>query len=372
MKIRLTAALGLSAALLLTACAANEVPAGTPSADSTGSAGTTSAPGTPAVELSGTLSAKGASSAKVAQETWTALFQTANPAVTVNSSPDGSGAGREAFMGGGADFAGSDRALKIEENVAGAFAGCTPTSTAIDVPVYVSPIAVIFSVEGVTALNLTPEVLAKLFRGEITNWNDPAIAALNPGVTFPDLAVTPVHRSDESGTTENFTDYLAVAAEGVWTDKPSQEWPVQGGEAAKGTSGVVQAVTSGKGTIGYADVSQAGAASVAMIGPDGAFELPTEGAAAAAVENSPLEEGRAAGDIAIKLDRRAAGYPIVLVSYVIACSEYQDAEKAALVKGYLSLIVSEEGQSAAAETAGSAPLSDTLREKVIAAVDSIK
>ena len=124
--------------------------------------------------------------------------------------------------------------------------------------------------------------------------------------------------------------------------------------------------TSGSG----AGIAKLGRASPAP--PSAKVARAVASAAAAAVENSPLEEGRAAGDIAIKLDRRAAGYPIVLVSYVIACSEYQDAEKAALVKGYLSLIVSEEGQSAAAETAGSAPLSDTLREKVIAAVDSIK
>ncbi len=363
MKIRLTAALGLSAALLLSACAANEVtaPADSPAAGSSAAA-----------SLTGTLSGKGASSAKVAQETWTAEFQTANTGVTINYSPDGSGAGREAFAAGGADFAGSDRALKIDENTAGAFAGCAAESTAIDVPIYISPIAVIFNVEGVTDLNLTPDVLAKLFRGEIAKWNDPAIAALNPEATLPDLAVAPVHRSDESGTTENFTDYLHVAAEGVWTDEPAQTWPVEGGEAAKGTSGVVAAVTEGKGTIGYADASQAGSASVAKIGPEGKFEAPTEEAAAAAVENSPLEEGRAANDIAIDLDRNAEGYPIVLVSYGIACAEYQDAAKGELVKAYLGYVVSEAGQEASAKSAGSAPLSASLREKVIAAVDSIK
>ena len=362
MKIRLTAALGVSAALLLSACAANE---GTTTTDS--SSGSSSSA---ASNLSGTIAGKGASSAKVAQETWTAAFQTANPGVTVNYSPDGSGAGREAFMGGGADFAGSDRALKVDENVEGAFGGCK--STALDLPIYISPIAVIFNVEGVTDLNLTPDVLAKIFRGEITNWNDPAIAALNSGSTFPDLAITAVHRSDESGTTENFTDYLHVAADGVWTDDPSGEWPVQGGEAAKGTSGVVAAVTEGKGTIGYADASQAGQASIAKIGPEGKFESPTEEAAAAAVENSPLEEGRAEGDIAIALDRKAEGYPIVLVSYAIACAEYQDAAKGEIVKAYLGYIASEEGQKASAESAGSAPLSASLRDKVTASIASIK
>lgn len=367
MKIRLTAALGISAALLLSACAANESSTGSSDAPSKSSSS-----GAPAGDLKGTLSGKGASSAKVAQETWTAAFQTTNPGVTINYSPDGSGAGREAFAGGGADFAGSDRALKVAENKAGGFAGCAAESAAIDVPIYISPIAVIFNIDGVKELNLTPEVLAKIFRGDIKNWNDAAIAALNSGVTFPDQAITAVHRSDESGTTENFTDYLHVAAGSVWTDEKAQEWPVQGGEAAKGTSGVVAAVTGGKGTIGYADASQAGTASIAKIGPEGKFEAPTEEAAAKAVENSPLEEGRADNDIAIALDRKAEGYPIVLVSYAIACGEYKDAAKGELVKGYLTYIASADGQSAAAKAAGSAPLSDSLREKVTAAIATIK
>lgn len=236
MKLRLTAAVGLSAALLLTACAANETePQGSDS------------PGESASSLSGVLAGKGASSAKVAQDTWIANFQTANSGVTINYAPDGSGSGREAFQQGGADFAGSDRAFKIEENVAGSFAGCADTSAAINVPIYVSPIAIIFNLDGVDELNLTPEVAAQIFRGDIANWNDPAIAALNPDVTFPDLAITAVHRSDGSGTTENFTDYLSVTAAGVWTDEPGEDWPLQGGEAAKGTAGVVGAVTGGAG-----------------------------------------------------------------------------------------------------------------------------
>lgn len=362
MKLRLTAAAGLGAALLLTACAANE---GTPAG--------TDAPGdTPTTTLSGTLAGKGASSAKVAQETWIAAFQTANGGVTINYAPEGSGSGREAFQKGGADFAGSDRAFKIDENVAGSFAGCTDASTAIDVPIYVSPIAVIFNLEGIEELNLTPELVAKIFRGEVTNWNDPAIAALNPGVSFPDQAITAVHRSDKSGTTENFTDYLSVAANGAWTDEADENWPLQGGEAAKGTSGVVGAVTGGSGTIGYADASQAGTAKIAKIGAEGAFAAPTPEAVMQALEASPVEEGRADNDIAIALDRTAPGYPLVLVSYGIACAEYKDTAQGELVKQYFTYLTSEEGQNAAAESAGSTPLSAALRDKVQAAIATIK
>ena len=118
--------------------------------------------------------------------------------------------------------------------------------------------------------------------------------------------------------------------------------------------------------------AQAGSATIAKIGPDGDFQEPTEEGAAAAVEASPLEEGRADNDIAITIDRSAAGYPLVLVSYAIACAEYKDTAQGALVKDYLSYIASEEGQSAAEASAGSAPLSASLREKVLAAIDTIK
>ncbi|MHA6512618.1 phosphate ABC transporter substrate-binding protein PstS [Tessaracoccus sp. Z1128] len=371
MKIRLTAALGLSAALLLSACAANEVT--TP--DTTGSASASAAASgdasAPASELEGTLAGKGSSAMNSAQTTWIAKFQEANPGVTVNYAPDGSGAGREAFMGAGVDFAGSDRAFKLDENVAGASSLCADDSIAYDLPIYVSPIAVIFNLEGVTELNLNPDTLAGIFNGSITKWNDPAIAATNEGVELPDMDITPVHRSDDSGTTENFTDYLNKTAPSVWTNEADGEWTYEGGEAAKGTSGVVAAVTNGTGTIGYADASQAGELSVAMIGDD-EFYGPTAEAAAAAVDVSPMEEGRDANDLAINLDRSAEGYGIVLVAYAMACAEYADPAKAELVKAYLGYVASEQGQADAAEGAGSAPLAAGLRDKVLAAIDSIK
>lgn len=275
-------------------------------------------------------------------------------------------------MGGGADFAGSDRAFTIEENVAGSFGSCTAESKAINLPIYISPIAVVFNVDGVEELNLTPDTVAAIFKGDITNWSDPQIAALNPDATLPDLVITAVHRSDDSGTTENFTTYLASASDGVWDSEPDGAWPYSGGEAAKGTSGVISAVNSGVGTIGYADASQAGDLTTAKIGGEGAFESPSAEAAAAAVEASPVEEGRDENDLALALDYNAAGYPVVLVSYVLACTEYQDSETAELVKNYLGYMASEEGQQVSAEGAGSAPLSDALREQVLTAVESIK
>src|SRR5690625_3891497 len=128
----------------------------------------------------------------------------------------------------------------------------------IEAPLYISPIAVVYNLPEVEELNLSAETIAQIFNQDITTWNDPAIAAENPEADLPDLPITPVSRSDESGTTDNFTDYLAAAAGDAWPHEPSGNWPVSGGQSAQGTSGVIQTVQGAEGTIGYADASRAG------------------------------------------------------------------------------------------------------------------
>ena len=354
------AVIAVTAAIALSSCAANEGGAAAPESASS---------------LSGNLVGAGASSQDAAQQAWIAGFQTANPDVTIDYDPSGSGAGRETFLEGASDFAGSDRAFDDEEIAAGGFAKCAPDTDIVELPMYISPIAVIFNVEGVDTLNLDAATIAGIFAGNITKWNDAAIVALNPDATLPDLAITPVHRSDDSGTTENFTDYLGAAAPDVWTYEADGVWPFEGGEAAQGTSGVVDAVTNGTGTVGYADASRAGdLGTVAVQVGDEFVEFSPE-AAAAIVDASPEVEGRSEGDIAIEIDRtseEAGVYPIVLVSYIIGCQEYAESENVELVKSYFSYMASPEGQDVAAEAAGSAPISDALREQVTAAIDSIQ
>ena len=363
-RIAQVGAVAAIAALALAGCASNE----TPSGDSTGEPTTS--------DLSGEIAGGGASSQEVAENAWIAGFQTANPNVTITYDPSGSGAGRESFQAGAFPFAGSDRAFTADEIAEGPFDGCVEGTDILELPAYISPIAVIFNIEGVDELNLDAATTAGLFAGTITNWNDPAIAALNPDVKLPDLAVTPVHRADDSGTTENFTDYLAQTAGDVWTYEADGVWPLSSGEAAQGTSGVVSAVAGGNGTVGYADASRAAeeGLSTASIQVGDEFVSYSPEAAAAIVDESPLEEGRTEGDLAIELDRtsEAAGvYPIVLVSYLIACEEYVDTTVAPIVKGYLQYVVSPEGQQAAAEAAGSAPISESLTEQINAAIDLI-
>jgi phosphate transport system substrate-binding protein len=356
------AVVGVAAGVLLAGCgAANEsAPAGGGTGGATGPA------------LTGTISGAGASSQQAAMQAWIAGFTGANPDATVNYDPSGSGAGRTQFLSGGVAFAGSDAYLKADE-LTKAQQRCGGGDV-VEVPAYVSPIAVVYNLPGVTDLQLSPATIAGMFLGTITKWNAPEIAADNPGKTLPDQAVTPVHRSDESGTTQNFTDYLNKAAGDVWTEKASGTWPVQGGEAAQGTSGVIGAVQGGAGTVGYADESQAGNLGKALVEVGEQYTGPTPEAAANVLAESKRVEGRGNSSFAFDLarDTTAAGtYPIVLVSYQIACGKYADAAQANLVRSFLTYTTSADGQQAAAQAAGSAPLSDALRSQITPAVTGI-
>jgi phosphate transport system substrate-binding protein len=364
-RIGSVAAVALAGTIVLSSCAANE---GTAANGATG-------PAEGGATLSGTLNASGASSQQAAQEAWVAGFQDANPNVTINYDPTGSGTGRDQFVEGAVNFIGSDRAFNDEELAAGEWGACAPDSGIVEVPLYISPIAVIFNLEGVATLNLDAATIAGIFVGDITSWDDPAIAALNEGVELPSTAISPVHRADDSGTTENFTDYLHTVAPDVWTAEPDGVWPLEGGEAAQGTSGVVDAVRGGEGTIGYADASRAGDLGTVAVQVGDEFISYSPEAAAALVEASPLAEGRGEGDLAVELDRttdQPGVYPIALVSYLIGCEQYEDPNIGSLVSAYFSFMASEEGQRIAAEQAGSAPISDIVSQRVEAAIALIK
>ncbi|GAA3760344.1 phosphate ABC transporter substrate-binding protein PstS [Microbacterium kribbense] len=367
MKLNRIAPLGVvavAAALVLAGCASNEA-----AADNTTPAGS-AAPTT----LSGTINGIGSSAQGTAQQSWIAGIQTANPDLNINYDPQGSGAGRKSFISGAADFAGSDAALKDSE-LAGSFAMCAPGTKAIDLPVYISPIAIAYNVEGVTDLKLDAATIAGIFSGKITTWNDPKIATLNSGTTLPSARIIVVHRSDDSGTTQNFTEYLAANAKDVWTQPSGQTFPYQIGDAAKGTSGVAEATKSAKNSITYIDESGAAGLQVAQLKVGDAFVKISAAGAAAVVADSPSVAGREANDLAIDINRtdtQANAWPLVLVSYLIACQQYQDAATGALVSSYIQYVASDAAQQAAAQQAGSAPLSAALSAKVIAAAQSIK
>ena len=247
-----------------------------------------------------------------------------------------------------AQFAGSDAYLDDESGSGPE--GCGPDG-AMDIPVYVSPIAVAFNLPGINEIKMDAETIAKIFRGEITKWNDQAIASQNQGVDLPDTSITVVHRSDKSGTTENFMDYLSAAARKVWTDKASGDWPAElKGENAKGTSGVVSTTSATNGAMTYADASAVGDLGTVKVKVGNEYFAHSPEAAAKAVEVATPVEGRDAMDMSLNLDRKteeSGTYPIVLVSYHIVCSTYADQDTVDLVKAFGSYVISEDGQKTA-------------------------
>ncbi|PZE74704.1 MULTISPECIES: phosphate ABC transporter substrate-binding protein PstS [unclassified Curtobacterium] len=369
-RIGSVAAIAIAGAIVLSSCAANEGSGSGSSASASSSAST----GADLSSLSGTLNGIGSSAQGTAETTWISGFQSKASGVTVNYNPQGSGAGRSSFISGAADFAGSDAALADTE-LSGDFKECKTGTKGIDLPIYISPIAIAYKVDGVKNLTLDAETVAGIFKGTITKWNDPAIAKLNKSASLPSASINVIHRSDDSGTTQNFTEYLSANASDVWNAAPSQTYPYKVGDGAQGTSGVASAMGGASNSITYIDDSGAGSLSKAKLMVGGTATKISADGAAKVVADSDVVSGRAKNDLAIDINRKdtaKGAWPLVLVSYAIACQQYSDSSKAGLVTAYLDYVASSDAQQAAAQQAGSAPLSSDLASKVQKAVATIK
>ncbi|MBG6183589.1 phosphate transport system substrate-binding protein [Arthrobacter sp. CAN_A214] len=325
--------------------------------------------------LRGAITGSGSSALGSAMDGWRAEFATMHPRAQVQYSPDGSGAGRGALLAGAVVFAGSDAYLDDEE-LAESTEVCGPGG-AFNIPAYVSPISIAFNLPGITELNLDAATIARIFRGEITTWNDPAIAAQNEGVDLPSTRISPVSRSDDSGTTENFTDYLSAVVPEIWTDEADGTWPGSlSNENAKGNAGVVSTVSSTEGAVTYADDSAVGpplGKARLLVGDE--YVTVSGKAAAGAVDVATGVPGREEYDIALNLDRTTTAdgvYPLVLVSYLVFCSRYENEQTAEVVKAFGTYAVSSEGQATAAEAAKSAPISSGLSQRAAEAIETIE
>jgi phosphate transport system substrate-binding protein len=339
--------------------------------DAAGSSGSSGAAASGS--LSGTVAGGGSSAQEKAQESWRAGFGQDNSGVTLTYDSVGSGTGRSNFISGAYKYAGSDSAMTSDE-ITQATKACG--GDPVEFPVFISPIDVAFNLKGVDSLNLDAATVAGIFKGDIKTWDDPAIKALNPDAKLPSTAISPVHRSDSSGTTDNFTDYLHQAAPSVWTDEHSSDWPSTKGESAEGTSGVVGAVQGGDGTIGYIDDSgvEGTKLSVAKIKVGSSFVTPSADGAAAGLAASELVSGTPATVMQYDINRTTTDpktYPIFMASYEIACQSYSDANTGAVVKAFLTYITSDNGQKAAAANAYSAPLPSDVASQEAAIIAKI-
>jgi phosphate transport system substrate-binding protein len=323
-----------------------------------------------------TLTGGGSTAQAVAQDAWRAAFQKANSGKSITYEQVGSGTGVTNFTNGTYAFAGSDAYLSGSQ-ITDAKKQCN-NQNAIEVPAYISPIAVAYNLSGVSKLNLSADVIAQIFDGQITTWNDPAIEAENKGVNLPSTAITPLHRSDSSGTTWNFTDYLSQTSGGQWKTAANEDWPtsITVGQGFDGTSGVAGGLQQTDGAIAYIDNSAVpsgmGKASIKV---GNAWAQPSAAGASKVVSESKTIPGRPSGDMALNINRKSTtpgAYPLLLTSYLIACPTYSDSSQGSLVKQYLTYVLSSAGQATGAKAANSATLPPAMAQQATQYVSAIK
>jgi phosphate transport system substrate-binding protein len=311
-----------------------------------------------------TINGSGSTFQKAFQEVAIESFTKSNGDVTINYSGGGSGKGRQDFADQVVDYACSDGAYKAEEKAkikGGEF---------VYVPILLGAVTLSYNVPGIDKLQLSAETAAKIFQREIKQWNDPVIAADNPGVQLPATNIVVAHRSDGSGTTQQFTLYLEKAAGAAWKLKSGStvEWPADT-QAGNGNSGVAQIVKSTAGAIGYVDLPDAKASGLkyaSVKNAAGNYIEPTVQSAQAAGEALDVKEDltfvsvNAAGD---------ATYPITMPTWCMAYTKPGDQAKGAAVKSYFQYMVTD-GQKLITEI-DYAPLPKTLQDKAIAQVAKI-
>jgi phosphate transport system substrate-binding protein len=306
--------------------------------------------------------------------TWITNYQKQCSGATVNYTGTNSGQGVSDFSAGKIAFGGSDSALNPDKGEpAAATKACG--SPALDIPMVTGPIAIGYNVKGVSDLTLTGDLLAKIFLGKITTWNDPAIAAENKGAKLPSTKISVFFRSDPSGTSKNFEKYLQAVAPSVWgnlvVDKP---WPGKAGKGVAGSPAVADAVKSADGGIGYMEWSYAGNKGLSVAKVDtgnGTGVALTKDSAGAAVSAAKITG--TGDDLTLSLDyatKAPGAYPIVLVTYEIVCTHYKDAATGKLVKSFLTYTSSDAAQQLL-PSQGYAPLPAGILSKVQATVAKI-
>ncbi|OLB81706.1 MAG: phosphate ABC transporter substrate-binding protein PstS [Actinobacteria bacterium 13_2_20CM_2_71_6] len=231
-----------------------------------------------------------------------------------------------------------------------------------------------YRLSGVTTLQLKSATLAKIFAGKVTTWNDPAIAADNSGATLPATKILAVHRSDSSGTTDNFTKFLSKTATADWTFGNDKNWKAPGGSAEKGSDGVAAAIGKSDGTIGYVEWSFAtsGSLKMAKVG-NGAGEFAELTGDAAGKTIASAKTTGTGNDLKLDIDyntKAAGAYPIVLVTYEVVCEKGTPSGALPVIKSFLTYTSSADGQAAAAK-AGYAPLPEEVRGKVATTVGTL-
>ena len=362
-RIQKAAAAGgvsLAAVALVAACSSSG--SGSGGASSSASASSSSSSGSTSANVSGTLNASGSTFQTTFQQAAIQAIKQTDPNLTVNYGGGGSGKGRTDLASGVVDFAGSDSPIGAADKPK--FKG----KTILYFPVVIGPIGLSYNLSGVKSLKLDGPTIAKIFQGQIKTWNDPAIKALNSGVTLPGTAITIARRSDSSGTTQNFSEFLVKSAPSVWKlgSDSTINWP-SNSRGGMGNGGVDSIVKSTPGAIGYVDYSDAKASNLSMASVKnsaGQFVAPSAASASAAASKATV-----AADLTFSAiwAPGATSYPVTYQSWDLVNVA---TKKAAAVKAYISYLLGD-GQKLLPEL-NYAPLPANIDAKAKAQLSEIK
>lgn len=343
LRVAVAGAAMASGVLTLTACGAT---GGTSASGAAPSATRTATAAGIACGKAAALRASGSTAQEYAMKFWIKNYTRACPDTKINYTGNGSGAGQDEFLQGDTAFAGSDSPLTAAQ-LESSKKVC-PGGQAVHLPVVGGPIAVGFHVPGVDRLVLDAPTLAKIFNGQITTWNDPAIAALNKKAKLPSTPIQQFHRSDSSGTTDNFTAYLGAAAPDAWPHEHSKDWKGKGGRAVEGSSGLAAQVQRTTGAIGYFELPYAVARMIHTVSVDTGAPAPVDANVISASQAiAGAKPAGNANDLVLKLDyttKAAGAYPIDGVTYEIVCSKGNKASTWPATKAFLTYIASQKGQ----------------------------
>jgi phosphate transport system substrate-binding protein len=344
-------------AVALAACSSS-------SSSTTSSTSTATASSTPSG--SGTIDAAGSSFQNTFQQAAIAAFKSVDPSITVNYDSVGSGTGRSDLYSNTVLFAGSDSPIPASEQ-----SKVPAGKTVLYFPVLIGPITLSYNLSGVTNLKLTADVIAKIFQGEITTWNNSAIAAINPGVKLPSTAITLAVRSDSSGTTQNFSLYLEKAAPSIWKlgSASTIKWPSTAHAGAQNT-GVASIIKSTPGAIGYVDYTDAKASGLTYASVQnsaGDYVSPTPAGASADAAGATIASNLtfAAADAGTTAD----SYPVSYQTWDLVYAQQPNANDVAMLKSYLGYLLGA-GQKLL-PTLYYAPLPASLDQKAIAQLSQI-
>jgi phosphate transport system substrate-binding protein len=352
----------VATALGLAACSSSGSSSAASSSTATSSASSSASTST----ASGTIKAAGSTFQTNFQQTAISAFKAVDPNVTVDYDPVGSSTGRADLYANTVLLAGSDSPIPAKE------ASKVPAGkTVLYFPVQIGPIAMAYNLPGITNLKLDATVLAGIFQGTIKTWDDPAIKALNPGANLPSSTIVLAVRSDGSGTTANFSQYLVDAAGSAWKlgTASTITWPSTA-RAGDGGSAVAQIVKTTTDSIGYVDFSTATAAGLhaaEVKNSAGDYVAPSSAsAAAAATQVTP----KADLTFLTADEPGAASYPITYQSWDLVYSVQPTAGDAALLKAYLGYLLSSAGQ-ALLTPLNLAPLPSAIDQAAVAQLSKI-